>query len=113
MASTIPNSVGLKATSLHKAFVRELLMGQDVEGYSAMCKCVAGARLPTIQVEVRGKVLVISGEEDVAAELCEKFMKAVRAKSGISRHLLDGVGRWVILEAPEEVAAWIRGWLEN
>jgi hypothetical protein len=41
MANTIPNvATGSKATPLHRAFIREMLMAQDVEGYVANCQAI-------------------------------------------------------------------------
>lgn len=41
MANTIPNAAtGSKATPLHRAFIREMLMAQDVEGYVANCRAI-------------------------------------------------------------------------
>ena len=41
MANTIPNTAtGSKATPLHRAFIREMLMAQDVEGYVANCRAI-------------------------------------------------------------------------
>jgi hypothetical protein len=41
MANTIPNAAtGSKATPLHRAFIREMLMAQEVEGYVANCRTI-------------------------------------------------------------------------
>jgi hypothetical protein len=41
MANTIPDAAtGSRATPLHRAFVREMLMAQDVEGYVANCRAI-------------------------------------------------------------------------
>jgi pimeloyl-ACP methyl ester carboxylesterase len=41
MADTIPGAAtGSRATPLHRAFVREMLMAQEVEGYVANCRAI-------------------------------------------------------------------------
>ena len=41
MANTIPDAAtGPKAPPLQKAFIREMLMGQEVEGYVANCRAI-------------------------------------------------------------------------
>jgi hypothetical protein len=41
MANTIPGAAtGSKATPLHRAFIREMLMAQEVEGYVANCQAI-------------------------------------------------------------------------
>jgi pimeloyl-ACP methyl ester carboxylesterase len=41
MADTIPGAAtGSRATALHRAFVREMLMAQEVEGYVANCRAI-------------------------------------------------------------------------
>ena len=48
MANTIPDTAtGSKATPLHRAFIREMLLAHDVEGYVANCRAIGKrSRLP-------------------------------------------------------------------
>lgn len=51
MADTIPNAaVGSKASELCKAMIRELLMGQSVEGYCGNCGVIRNAEVPSYEV---------------------------------------------------------------
>lgn len=51
MADTIPYAaVGSKASELCKAMIRELLMGQSVEGYCGNCGVIRNAEVPAYEV---------------------------------------------------------------
>lgn len=51
MADTIPHTaVGSKASELCKAMIRELLMGQSVEGYCGNCVVIRNAKVPAYEV---------------------------------------------------------------
>lgn len=53
MADTIPYAaVGSKASELCKAMVRELLMGQSVEGYCGNCGVIRNAQVPAYEVSL-------------------------------------------------------------
>lgn len=53
MADTIPyTAVGSKASELCKAMIRELLMGQSVEGYCGNCNVIRNAEVPKYEVRL-------------------------------------------------------------
>ena len=49
---------------------------------------------------------------DAAVEACEKFEGMVGSKTVVIR-VLEGVGRWITIEAPQEVGDLIQGSLEE
>ncbi|TKA72237.1 hypothetical protein B0A49_05985 [Cryomyces minteri] len=105
MANTIPGAaVGAKASALTKAFIRELLLGQDARGYVSSCRVIAGAEPPDY-AHISIPCLIIAGAEDKSAPLegCKKILAAIGAEEK-RMEVLDGVGHWHCLEAPDEVA---------
>lgn len=51
MADTVPYAaVGSKASELAKAMIRELLLGQSVEGYCGNCGVIKNAEVPKYEV---------------------------------------------------------------
>lgn len=51
MADTIPYAaVGANASELAKAMIRELLLGQTVEGYCGNCGVIKNAEVPEYEV---------------------------------------------------------------
>lgn len=108
MANTIPNAaVGSRASPLVKAMIRELLLGQDPEGYISNCRVIAEATPPAYG-DVKIPVLVIAGEEDKSAPL--DGVQRMFGEVGTEEKklvVLEGVGHWQCLEAPERVAKGI------
>lgn len=69
MADTIPQAaVGKKASPLAKAFIRELLLGQDPAGYISNCRVIVTAKPPNYS-KISVPVLILAGEEDKSAPL--------------------------------------------
>ena len=111
MANTIPNAaVGSNATTLQKAFIRELLLGQTVDGYSAMCKCIAISTVGDLK-QVKAKVLIVAGEEDKSAPLegCKKFDDELEDLARLQK--VAKVGHWHVVEAPEKMAELVEDFL--
>jgi pimeloyl-ACP methyl ester carboxylesterase len=108
MANTIPNAaLGSKASGLVKAMIRELLLGQDPAGYVSNCRVIAGAKPPDYD-KIKIPVLVIAGEEDKSAAL--DLVKKMYGEIGTEEKklvVLEGIGHWQCLEAPELVAKHI------
>lgn len=104
MANTIPYAaVGKAASPLVKAFIRELLLGQDAAGYISNCRVIAGARPPAFG-DVKVPVLVLAGEEDKSAPLegCKKLVGELGSE--VKRlEVLEGCGHWHCLEKWEVV----------
>ncbi|KAJ6110652.1 Alpha/beta hydrolase [Penicillium sp. IBT 16267x] len=108
MANSVPSAaVGSRSTPLHKAFIRELLLGQDPKGYVALCQAISTAK-PADYAAVQAPFLLIAGEEDKAASMeeCQHIFQNVSSKSK-SLEVLKGVGHWQCIEAPDEVGSLI------
>ena len=108
MANTIPfAAVGSRSTALQKAFIRELLSGQDPKGYAALCRAIASAQ-PSDYAAIHAPFLLIAGEEDKSASMegCQHIFNHVSSKTK-SLEVLKGVGHWHCIEAGDEVGQLI------
>ncbi|KAJ5590496.1 Alpha/beta hydrolase fold-1 [Penicillium hetheringtonii] len=108
MANTIPfAAVGSRSTALQKAFIRELLSGQDPRGYAALCRAIASAQ-PSDYAAINAPFLLIAGEEDKSASMegCQHIFNHVSSKTK-SLEVLKGVGHWHCIEAGDEVGQLI------
>lgn len=104
MANTIPSAaVGSRSTPLQKAFIRELLLGQDPKGYAALCRAIATAQPPDYAA-VQAPFLLIAGAEDKSASMegCKHIFERASSRKK-SLEVLEGVGHWHCIEAPNEV----------
>lgn len=104
MANTIPSAaVGSRSTALQRAFIRELLLGQDPKGYAALCRAIASAQVPDYAA-VRAPFLLIAGEEDKSASMegCKYIFEHVSSQKK-TMEVLEGVGHWHCIESPDEV----------
>lgn len=104
MANTIPSAaVGSRSTPLQKAFIRELLLGQDPKGYAALCRAISTAQPPNYGA-VRAPSLLIAGVEDKSASMegCKHIFERASSRKK-SLEVLEGVGHWHCIEAPNEV----------
>ena len=110
MANTIPYAaVAAKAPGIVRAMIRELLLGQSVEGYTSNCKVIANAKVPEY-AKISTPVLLIAGDEDESAPM--EGVKKMFAETGTEEGrkkliVLEGVGHWHCIEAPEAVAKHI------
>ncbi|KAE8348732.1 Alpha/Beta hydrolase protein [Aspergillus coremiiformis] len=104
LANSIPHqATGSGCSALAKSFIRELLIAQDPVGYGALCEALAAA--PRLDyAAVRAPFLLLAGEEDRSASLegCRVVFEGV-ASARKSMVVLDRVGHWHCLEAPEVV----------
>ena len=108
MADTIPNgAVGSRSTPLQKAFIRELILGQDPKGYAALCRAIANAKPPNYAA-VKEPFLLIAGEEDKSASMegCRYIFEHVSSEHKFLE-VLKGVGHWHCIEAADEVGELI------
>ncbi|KAJ5988744.1 hypothetical protein N7481_003954 [Penicillium waksmanii] len=108
MANTIPfAAVGSRSTALQKAFIRELLSGQDPKGYAALCRAIASAKASDYAA-IQSPFLLIAGEEDKSASMegCQHIFDHVSSQSK-SLEVLKGVGHWHCIEAGDEVGGLI------
>lgn len=108
MASTIPSAaVGKSASPLVKAFIRELLLGQDPAGYISNCRIIVNAKPPNYSA-IAVPVLILAGEEDKSAPLegCNKMFEEIGTGEK-KLEVMKGVGHWHCLEAFAEVGKLI------
>ncbi|KAF1848520.1 alpha/beta-hydrolase [Cucurbitaria berberidis CBS 394.84] len=109
MADTIPHAaVGNKASPLAKAFIRELLLGQDPAGYVSNCRVIVNAKPPNYS-KINIPVLILAGEDDKSAPLegCTKMFEEI-GTSEKKLEIMPGVGHWHCLEAVDEVVQLIQ-----
>lgn len=107
IAETIPRSAtGSRTTPLARSFIRQLIQSQDAQGYGSLCKVLAGSSPPNYAA-IGVPTLIIAGEGDKAAPLdgCDAIKANISAD--VELKILDGVGHWHCIEAPEQVAAAI------
>jgi pimeloyl-ACP methyl ester carboxylesterase len=91
------------------AFVRELLMGQDPQGYAAHCEALADATAVDL-TRITAPVLLVTGSEDkVGAPATAEAM--AKDLPHASFELIDGIGHWTAIEKPDEVTAHLRTFL--
>jgi 3-oxoadipate enol-lactonase len=83
------------------AFIRELLMGQDPEGYARHCEALADSTAADV-AQIAIPALLMTGDEDrtspppVAAALATTFTNA-------QFELIPRAGHWLTLEQPHKV----------
>lgn len=116
MADTVPYAaLGSKAQRVHRAFIRELILGMEPAGYISLCKVLAYAyESPPKYEKVSCPTLIIAGEEDKSAPLsgCHKILEALGSERK-ELAVMDGVGHWQCVEAPEEVGKLIIDFLKT
>lgn len=83
------------------AFVRELLMGQDPQGYAAQCEALANATNPDLS-RVLAPVLLLSGSHDKVSPPSTGEAIAEELQKGACQ-VIDGIGHWTALEAAQQV----------
>lgn len=109
MANTMPNAAtGPNTSPLVKAFIREMLSAQSVEGYVLNCKAIEEAVPPTY-ANVKCPVLIIAGSNDKSAPVkeCEHILGELGSKNK-NLGVLEGVGHWHCVEAPEKVGELVK-----
>lgn len=108
MANTIPSAAtGSGAQPVHSAFIRELLMGQNPEGYISNCRVIENAKPPEY-TKVVCPVLIVAGEEDKSAPLegCQTILDELGSKSK-RLEVLKSCGHWHCIEKADEVGKLI------
>lgn len=85
------------------AFVRELVMRQDPEGYARNCEALAAASDPG-PVDPALPLLLITGEDDKVGPP-DASRELAEAHGSATVEILPGVGHWTALEAAEATTA--------
>ncbi|CAG9993996.1 unnamed protein product [Clonostachys byssicola] len=105
LADSIPKAAtGSQSTSSHHAFIRALINSQSPEGYMSLCHTIATASPPEYS-KVKAPLLIIAGGEDKTSPLagCQAILDSWGTTSGKKIEILDGVGHWHCIEAPDRV----------
>jgi pimeloyl-ACP methyl ester carboxylesterase len=83
------------------AFVRELLMRQDAEGYARNCEALAGAEGADLE-RLRCRALLVTGDEDAIAPPSAARTMADRMPDARTE-VLSRCGHWTTIERAPEV----------
>lgn len=108
LANIIPQAAtNSKSTSTQRALIRELLLGQDPKSYASMCQVIVDMKEPRYDA-IKQPLLIIAGEEDKSAPLegCKYIHEHVGSQKKELK-ILNGVGHWHCIEAPEQVGGLI------
>jgi 3-oxoadipate enol-lactonase len=79
------------------AFVRELIMRQDAEGYARNCEALAGATDPG-PIDPNLPLLLITGDEDKVGPP-DASTELADAHGSATVEIVPGIGHWTALEA--------------
>jgi pimeloyl-ACP methyl ester carboxylesterase len=92
------------AHPLAAALIRELLLGQNAEGYAQACEALAAAQNPDLGA-ITAPVLLLAGDDDKVSpeSLCEAMKKEL-GKAKVSAATTKDCGHWTVPEAPAFVA---------
>lgn len=116
MANAIPSgATGPSTTPLQKAFIRELLLAQDPEGYIANCRAIEFAQPPQY-ADVKCPTLILAGEVDKSTPLqgCRLIFERLGTDGAKKRiEVLEGVGHWYCIERTDEVGPLVKGFIEG
>jgi 3-oxoadipate enol-lactonase len=91
------------------AFVRELIMRQDAEGYARNCEALAAAAAPG-PISPQSPLLLVTGEDDKVGPPAVSVDLAA-AHGGATVEVLPGVGHWTALEAAVPVTDLLQKFL--
>ncbi|MGW6455747.1 alpha/beta fold hydrolase [Streptomyces sp. NPDC055078] len=107
---SVATSRGTRAERpLAAALVRELLLGQDPEGYASACEALASAGEPDF-TRIKAPVLLLTGSDDkTSPPAVNDDILALLPRAGL--HIIEGIGHWHTLEAPEDVTRHLQEFL--
>lgn len=83
------------------AFVRELIMRQDAEGYARNCEALAGAGDPGPVAAGLPLLLIAGGDDKTGPPAVSEAL--AEGHEGATVTVIDGIGHWTALEAAREV----------
>jgi pimeloyl-ACP methyl ester carboxylesterase len=98
-----------QANPLVGPFVRELLLGQDPQGYAQACEALAGATNADLTA-ITCRVLLLTGDQDKVSPPATSAAMAEALKDATTS-VTPGVGHWTVPEAPAFVAEHLRSHL--
>jgi pimeloyl-ACP methyl ester carboxylesterase len=83
------------------AFVRELIMRQDPEGYARNCEALAGAADPGPIAPGLPLLLITGGDDRTGPPEVSHALAQAHGSATVA--IIDGIGHWTALEAAREV----------
>ncbi|MFI7131352.1 alpha/beta fold hydrolase [Nonomuraea sp. NPDC050153] len=94
---------------LAAALVRELVLGQDPDSYASACEALASAEEPDF-ASIKAPVLLLTGSDDKTSPVAvNDDILALLPKARL--HVIEGIGHWHTLEAPEDVTRRLQEFL--
>jgi 2-keto-4-pentenoate hydratase/2-oxohepta-3-ene-1,7-dioic acid hydratase in catechol pathway/pimeloyl-ACP methyl ester carboxylesterase len=113
VADTILGAATSEATRAERplaaALVRELLLGQNPDGYAAACEALAAAVEPDFS-SLRAPAMLLTGSEDkTSPPAVNEALQALMPDARL--HLVEGIGHWHTLEAPATVTRHLQEFL--
>ncbi|CZT15257.1 related to alpha/beta hydrolase [Ramularia collo-cygni] len=104
LANTIPKAAtNARSTTLQRAMIRELILGQDPNAYASHCNVIVNMKDPGF-AKIQTPVLLLAGDEDKSAPV--EGVQYIHDHLGSKQKeltVLNGVGHWHCIEASEEV----------
>jgi len=94
-----------------QGFVRELLIGQDPEGYAKSCVALAASEAADASL-LPMPTLLITGDEDGVAPPAN-VEKLHQALPDSKYHVLDNCGHWTLNERPNAVCELVRSFIAS
>lgn len=110
IADSVPyQATGSKVTPLKTAFLRELFISQNPQGYAACCQAIGNAKVPDYAA-ITAPYLLITGSEDKSAtpESCNLIFDNINSSSR-KMEILPGIGHWYCVEDPDGVGKLLWG----
>ena len=89
------------------ALAREMLTRQDPEGYALACEAAANSSPPDFD-NIKGKVVVVSGNEDKVSTVQAGETTTQKLGSNAKQEVLESVGHWHMLEAQDKAVEIIK-----
>ncbi|KAM3417775.1 hypothetical protein BST61_g6004 [Cercospora zeina] len=104
LANTVPKAAtGSNSTPLQRAFIRELILGQEPKSYAMHCEAIINMKDPGFS-SMTTPVVILAGEEDQSAPLtgCQYIHDNLGSKQKELK-VYSKVGHWHCIEVPELV----------
>lgn len=115
--AVLETAIGTKCSDQKKAFIRELISAQSIEGYIANCAVIAKAGYQTDSFleyykNNTTRTLIIVGEEDKTAPWTGCVEIICQNLENNKVHTLEGVGHWHAIEEDKKVFQAIQSFIE-
>ncbi|SCV70466.1 BQ2448_1860 [Microbotryum intermedium] len=121
IAESATSSRTKQNSPLTLSLIRALVLGTNPRAYAAACEALASAQDPDY-AKIRADTLVIRGEEDYLSDgkVIDAIVGKINAQgstdgerkmaSPASKVVLEGVGHWIAVEDPHQVAQELSKW---